>query len=160
MGKMAKHHLAAVVSARFFFATRLTNSHEKLTSPAGASGLAANFGVGVCTGCHAQETADLLTSPNTNTSTGVANGKSNMGSAVDFNLQHNPGDYVHNRYYALRLIYVSIDWLDDNQLNYSIGTKLNMICHGGSSPTWRLGATTCLSCESPVSVCSAIRCMR
>ncbi len=53
-------------------------------------------------------------------------GKNNMGAAFNFNLlEHDPGAYAHNRMYVKRLIYDSIDWLDDNQMNNSVGTTLN-----------------------------------
>jgi hypothetical protein len=59
-----------------------------------------------------------------------------MGAAFNFNLfEHDPGAYAHNRYFVKRLIYDSIDWLDDNQLNFSVGTTLNCICTPGLCPT-------------------------
>jgi hypothetical protein len=52
-------------------------------------------------------------------------GKNNMGAAFNFNLlEHDPGAYVHNRMYVKRLIYDSIDWLDDGVMNYSVGATL------------------------------------
>lgn len=73
--------------------------------------------------------------------TGNTTGKNNMGAAFNlgmFGIER--AAYVHNRHYAKKLIYDSIDWLDDNQLNYSVGTTLNTICSGGSAPTWCAGA--------------------
>lgn len=53
-------------------------------------------------------------------------GKPNMGAAFNFNLlEHDPGAFVHNRFYTKRLIYDSIDWLDDNSLN---GSTRNTLC--------------------------------
>ncbi|OGW42351.1 MAG: hypothetical protein A2010_08695 [Nitrospirae bacterium GWD2_57_9] len=70
--------------------------------------------------------------------TGNTTGKNNMGAAFNFNLlDHDPGAYAHNRYYAKRLIYDSIDWLDDNQMNYSVGLTLNAL-PGGT--TYKAGA--------------------
>lgn len=41
-------------------------------------------------------------------------GKQNMGSAFNFNLlEHEPGAYTHNRVYAKRLIYDSLDYLQN-----------------------------------------------
>jgi hypothetical protein len=40
-------------------------------------------------------------------------------------LHFEPGAYVHNSKYVKRLIYDSIDWLDDNKLNYSAGTTIS-----------------------------------
>lgn len=48
-------------------------------------------------------------------------GKNNMGAAFNLNLlKHDPGAYAHNRVYAKKLIYDSIDWLDDNNINGSV----------------------------------------
>ncbi|MBI5017994.1 MAG: hypothetical protein HZB55_21210 [Deltaproteobacteria bacterium] len=45
-------------------------------------------------------------------------GKRNMGAAFNYNLlKHDPGAYAHNRLYAKRLIFDSIDWLDNNALD-------------------------------------------
>jgi len=64
-------------------------------------------------------------------------GKNNMGAAFNFNLlEHDPGSYVHNRMYVKRLIYDSIDWLDDGIMNYSVGTTLTTLCNGGSPPPY------------------------
>ena len=55
-------------------------------------------------------------------------GKNNIGAAFNFNLlEHDPGAYVHNRMYVKRLIYDSIDWLDDGVMNFSVGTTLNAL---------------------------------
>lgn len=55
-------------------------------------------------------------------------GKHNMGVAFNFVLlEHDPGGYVHNRMYVKRLIYDSIDWLDDSLMNYSVGNTLNAL---------------------------------
>ncbi len=60
--------------------------------------------------------------------TGATSGKNNMGASFNFNLlDHDFGAYAHNRTYANRLIYDAIDWLDDNQLNYSTGATLNAL---------------------------------
>jgi hypothetical protein len=62
--------------------------------------------------------------------TGNTTGRNNMGAAFNFNLfEHDPGAYAHNRYYVKRLIYDSLDWLDDNTLNYSVGTTLTTDCN-------------------------------
>ncbi|HWR73142.1 MAG TPA: hypothetical protein VN604_08220, partial [Nitrospirota bacterium] len=39
--------------------------------------------------------------------------------------------------YARRLIYDSIDWLDDNEMNYSVGNTLDTLCPG---PAYCTGA--------------------
>jgi hypothetical protein len=55
-------------------------------------------------------------------------GPNNMGAAFNFNLlEHDPGAYVHNRMYVKRLIYDSLDWLDDGVMNYSVGATLNAL---------------------------------
>jgi hypothetical protein len=85
-----------------------------------------------------------FTLPDTDT-TGAVSGKNNMGAAFDFNLlEHDPGAFAHNRYYVKRLIYDAIDWLDDNQLNFSVGTTLSAVCTGPTPPTYCVRAMTYL----------------
>jgi hypothetical protein len=75
----------------------------------------------------------------------VGTGQNNMGAAFNFNLlEHDPGAYVHNRMYTKRLIYDSIDWVDDGVMNYSVGDTLNTACTGGTPPTWCAEAMTYL----------------
>ena len=58
-------------------------------------------------------------------------GKPNMGAAFNFNmLEHDPGGFAHNRYYVKRLIYDSIDWIDNNALDNSVYTTLNPLDPG------------------------------
>jgi hypothetical protein len=64
-------------------------------------------------------------------------GKNNMGAAFNYNLiEHDPGAFVHNRMYVKRLIYDSIDWLDDNSLNYSTGATLDSLCSVATPPAY------------------------
>jgi len=73
-----------------------------------------------------------FTVPDTDTS-GAVSGKNNMGAAFNFDLlDGEPAAYVHNRYYTKRLIYDSIDWFDDNEMNFSTGVTLTNLCTGGS----------------------------
>ncbi len=59
------------------------------------------------------------------TSAGDPSGKNNMGAAFNLNLLiHEPGAYVHNLQYAKKLIYDSIDYLDDGILNSSVESTL------------------------------------
>lgn len=52
------------------------------------------------------------------TAAGDPTGKQDMGAAFNYNLlEHDPGAYVHNRIYVKRLIFDSIDWLDDNTID-------------------------------------------
>jgi hypothetical protein len=46
--------------------------------------------------------------------------------------------------YAKRLIYDSFDWVDDGQMNYSVGATLDTLCSGGTPPGYCLGAMTYL----------------
>jgi hypothetical protein len=63
----------------------------------------------------------------------------NMGAAFNFNLlEHDPGAYVHNRTYTKRLFYDSLDWADDNLMNFSVGATLNSI--NGTVYLWKTGA--------------------
>jgi hypothetical protein len=56
-----------------------------------------------------------------NDASGATSGKNNMGAAFNYNLlEHDPGAFAHNRYYAKRLIFDSIDWLDDGTMNESV----------------------------------------
>jgi len=49
-----------------------------------------------------------------------------MGAAFNFNLlQHEPGAYAHNMIYAKRLIYDSIDYLDNGAFDNSVSTAIN-----------------------------------
>lgn len=64
----------------------------------------------------------------------VVTGKNNMGAAFNYNLLiHDRGGVAHNRYYTRRLIYDAIDWLDDNIMNYSVGTTLNLLPGTGNT---------------------------
>lgn len=77
------------------------------------------------------------------TNRGVTYGKNFMGAAFNFNLlEHDPGAYVHNRTYVKRLIYDSIDWLDDTRMNNSAGTSLSAL--SGTIYPWKAGAVTYL----------------
>ena len=52
-------------------------------------------------------------------------GKNNMGAAFNYNLlYHEPGAYAHNLHYTRKLLYDSIDFLDDGTLNYSVEATL------------------------------------
>jgi hypothetical protein len=71
--------------------------------------------------------------------TGYTTGKYNLGAAFNLNLlEHDPGAYVHNRIYAKRLLYDSIDWADDNLMNYSVGNTLDTLVPVGA--VFRVGA--------------------
>ncbi len=77
--------------------------------------------------------------------TGNSGGKNTMGAAFNFSLlHHEPGAYVHNSRYVKRLIYDSIDWIDDGQMNYSVGSTLNIICSAPTPSTWCSGAKSYL----------------
>ncbi|MFO7607407.1 MAG: cytochrome c3 family protein [Desulfurivibrionaceae bacterium] len=57
-----------------------------------------------------------------------ANGKDNMGAAFNFNLLvHDPAGVAHNRRYTRRLIYDSIDLLDNGAMDYSVSATLNAL---------------------------------
>lgn len=65
---------------------------------------------------------------------GDATGKNTYGAAFDFYLLRydDKGSFAHNRIYAKRLIYDSIDFLDDGVFNNSVGATLNAL-PGGTS---------------------------
>ncbi len=53
-------------------------------------------------------------------------GSRNMGAAMNFDfLTNDPGGFVHNDLYAKRILYDSIDWLDDCTMNKSAETAIN-----------------------------------
>jgi hypothetical protein len=54
-----------------------------------------------------------------------------LGAAFNLNLlAHQPGAFAHNSAYTKRLIYDSIDFLDDGALNNSVQTTLNALSSG------------------------------
>jgi hypothetical protein len=64
----------------------------------------------------------------------IVTGKNNMGAAFNYNLLiHDKGGVAHNRFYTSRLIYDAIDWLDDNLMNYSVGTTLSALPGNGAT---------------------------
>jgi hypothetical protein len=70
----------------------------------------------------------------------AGSGKDVMGAAFNFNLiEHDPGAFVHNRFYVKRLIYDSIDLLDDGVLNSSVAATLDSATHAGKA--YQAGAT-------------------
>ncbi len=73
--------------------------------------------------------------------TGNATGKNNLGAAFNLSLlRHEPGAYVHNSRYVKRILYDSLDWIDDGQMNYSVGATLSARCSVSSPPAWCQGA--------------------
>jgi formate-dependent nitrite reductase cytochrome c552 subunit len=69
-------------------------------------------------------------------------GYNNMGAAFNLDyLAHEPGAFVHNSRYVKRLIYDSIDWLDDGVLNYSVGATLTAL---PDATSYKNGAMTYL----------------
>ncbi len=72
--------------------------------------------------------------------TGNTSGKNNMGAAFNYSiLLHEPGAYVHNSRYVKRVIYDTLDWLDDGLMNYSVGYALSAgPVHSGQA--WQAGA--------------------
>jgi len=93
---------------------------------------------GAYTITRAGATTNWLTRGDTD-KTGNTTGKNNMGVGLNrfmIDIAQEPGAFAHNRFYTKRLIYDSIDWLDDGVLNYSTGATLNAICSGSSAPVW------------------------
>lgn len=57
-----------------------------------------------------------------------SDGRNNMGAAFNLQfLEHEPGAYIHNSKYVKRLIYDSIDWIDNGGLDFSVGKTLNAL---------------------------------
>jgi hypothetical protein len=65
----------------------------------------------------------------------TGNSKNNLGAYFNFaSLNGNEmGAYVHNSKYTKRLIYDSLDWLDDGMLNNSVGQTLSLFCSSGAA---------------------------
>lgn len=60
--------------------------------------------------------------------------KNTLGAAFNLNMfKHEPGACAHNRYYTKRLIYDSIDFLDNGTLDNSVKATLNASPHAGAS---------------------------
>jgi Cytochrome c554 and c-prime len=124
--------LAAVVDAERLAFTYALNIFSSLTNTANA-------------------VHPILTSSTTNwlapgdaDSTGNTTGKNNLGAYFNFSsLNGNEmGAYVHNSKYTKRLIYDSIDWLDDGVLNNSVGTTLSAFCSSAAAtPNCATGMT-------------------
>lgn len=59
---------------------------------------------------------------------GTRDGKDVMGAAFNYNLlAHDPNGVAHNRHYTRRLIYDSIDFMDDGTINDSVLATLNAL---------------------------------
>ena len=83
----------------------------------------------------------------------VLTGKNNMGAAFNYNLLiHDRGGVAHNRYYTRRLIYDAIDWLDDNEMNYSVGTTLNLLSGTGDTAFKSEAITYLINGENNVNI--------
>ncbi len=66
------------------------------------------------------------------TNSGTYVGKDLMGAAFNYNLlEHDPGAYAHNRIYTKRLIYDSIDYVDDTQFNGSVAAAIDALVLSG-----------------------------
>ncbi len=75
-------------------------------------------------------------------------GRNNLGAAFNLQLlEHEPGAYVHNSKYAKRLIYDSMDWIDDGALNNSVGAKLDAL---PAETSYKAGAMTYLLPSGPL----------
>ena len=76
---------------------------------------------------------------------GFAFYKDVMGAAFNLNLlAHDPGGFAHNRFYAKRLIWDSLDFIDDGILNNSVPATLTAVLPAGQTLTdaqTYLGAT-------------------
>jgi hypothetical protein len=60
-------------------------------------------------------------------------GKNTMGAAFNYNLAiHEPGGFAHNRFYYKRLLWDSIDWMDDFTMNESVPTTISSLEAGGA----------------------------
>jgi hypothetical protein len=59
---------------------------------------------------------------------GAGTGKDTMGAAFNYNLlSHDPGAFAHNSNYTKRLIYDSIDWMNDGILDGDVESAINAL---------------------------------
>ncbi len=119
--------------------------NERLAYAAGKSALTYFLGPQLLTGVTTtfQVTTTDWRTPGDLDSTGNTTGKNNLGAFFNSRyLNFERGGYIHNSTYVKRLIYDSIDWLDDNKMNYSVGTSLNAV--DGVANTWKALAMTYL----------------
>jgi hypothetical protein len=69
---------------------------------------------------------------------GTVDGEKLMGACFNINLlSRDPAAYVHARTYTRRLVYDSIDWLDDMTINRSVGAT----AHAWNATIYTAGAT-------------------
>ncbi len=67
---------------------------------------------------------------------GLSFWKDTMGSAFNANLLiHDPGGFAHNSFYSKRLIWDSIDFIDDGTLNNSVPATLTTVLPAGQTLT-------------------------
>ncbi len=118
-----------------YYKIKQVNNDTQITLDSPYSGLTASGAYTIIQGGSTGAVKNWLTQtapapfavPDTD-STGDKSGKNNMGAAFNFNLlEHDPGAFVHNRYYTKRLIYDAIDWLDNNNMDYSVGGTLDAL---------------------------------
>ncbi|HUJ79411.1 MAG TPA: hypothetical protein VLY45_03735, partial [Nitrospiria bacterium] len=103
----------------------LTAPYNGSTATGGAYAIIKNGAANAMKNWLTQSGPAPFATPDTDT-TGATSGKNNMGAAFNYNLLlHDPGAFAHNRFYIKRLIYDSIDWLDDNNLNDSVQATLS-----------------------------------
>ena len=68
--------------------------------------------------------------------TGNTTGRNNMGAAFNLNLfRHDYGAFTHNRLYVKRLIYDSIDWINNNLLDNDVEATINALPEGTTDYT-------------------------
>lgn len=58
----------------------------------------------------------------------ILTGRNTMGAAYNLNMVlHDPGAYAHNRFYIKRLLYDSIDWINDGLINKDVTATINAL---------------------------------
>ncbi|MHB8846536.1 MAG: hypothetical protein ACYC7L_17515 [Nitrospirota bacterium] len=74
-------------------------------------------------------------SPGDTDLSGNTTAKNSLGALFNYNSLYGNemAAFIHNSKYAKRLLYDSIDWLDDNLLNYSVGTTLDTLCSSATT---------------------------
>lgn len=71
----------------------------------------------------------------------VVIGTRNMGASMNYDLKNDPGAFVHNDLYLKRILYDTIDWLDDCTMNSSTEDALDFTSNAAPINTLNLMMT-------------------
>lgn len=97
--------------------TSATNTSNWVSQPVAA--LAVNY-----------RNQDACIPPGTSAADFMAIGTRNMGASMNYDFKNDPGAFVHNDLYLKRILYDTIDWLDDCVMNNSTADALDFTSNG------------------------------